>query len=145
MKKVIFILCALFAISLQAQELKLNSETKVFEYDYVKESSNNTEWFINKLKELDYRDVTISEERITAGSFFSKIILSTPIEIQYKIVVDFKEGKYRVTFNKFVLKDQRFGMVPLEDVRSGQKRWIKTINEKLPELISAIESKGKDW
>jgi hypothetical protein len=149
MKKLFFALLMLCSSVSFAQEITLNSETKVFEHEYVKENSesiqNLIQIFESKLKDLNYKDINVTADKITAGNFFSKLIMGTPLEIRYNLTIEFKEGRYKVNFNKFIIEDKRFGSVPLEDIKSGKNKWIKTINEKLPDLISAIESKSKNW
>ncbi|UOX35324.1 hypothetical protein LXD69_07335 [Flavobacterium sediminilitoris] len=149
MKKFILLVLVVFSSGVFAQELILNSETKIYEYEYIKESSETIEFltssFESKLNDLNYKDVIFSTDKITSQSFFTKLIMGTPMEIRYNLTIDFKEGKYKVLFNKFIIEDKRFGSVPLEDIKSAKKKWIKTINEKLPDLIAALESKAKDW
>lgn len=149
MKKLFFAFLIVCSSVSFAQEITLNSETKVFEHEYVKENSESTQNLIqifeSKLKGLNYKDINITADKITAGNFFSKLIMGTPLEIRYNLTIEFKEGRYKVNFNKFIIEDKRFGSVPLEDIKSGKNKWIKTINEKLPDLISAIESKSKNW
>lgn len=147
MKKQILSIISLFYLVgiVTAQTVTQNENTKVFEYAIVKEFSGDSiarlELFSNKFKELNYSNITITKNDIKGESFFTKIITGTSMEIHYQVLIQFKQNKYRILINKFVIKDQRYGATPLENIgKSSQKRWIEYINENLPTIVKNIEN-----
>lgn len=149
MKKLTFLIFIVFASSLTvrsfAQKVELNETTKIYEYSHVKDFTgdikNRLDLFSVKMKELNYSDVSQSENDIKGESFFSKLIMGTAMEIHYQTFIQFKEGRYKLTINKFSIKDQRYGTMPIENLKKkSQVRWIELINEKLPEIIHNIEN-----
>tara|TARA_R110002050_G_scaffold992_1_gene6806 strand:- start:4465 stop:4926 length:462 start_codon:yes stop_codon:yes gene_type:complete len=146
---IIAIFITLFTVKSYAQKVKLNETTIIYEYSHVKEFTSDMksrlDLFSNKMKELNYSDISHSENDIKGESFFSKIITGTALEIHYQSFIQFKEGRYKLTINKFAIKDQRYGTMPLENLRKkSQQRWIELINEKLPEIIKNLENTD-DW
>lgn len=128
-----------------AQTLALNEATKVFEYSHVKEFTVDTkarlDLFSEKLKGLNFSNLTRTENDIKGESYFSKLIMGTAMEIHYQVFIQIKEGKYKLTINKFAIKDQRYGAMPIENIgKSSQKKWIEYINQNLPDLIKNIEN-----
>jgi hypothetical protein len=90
---------------------------------------------------LNYSNISKSENDINGESFFSKLITGTAMEIHYQVFIQFKEGRYKLTINKFAIKDQRYGTMPLENLKKkSQERWIELINEKLPDIIKNLEN-----
>lgn len=149
MKKLTFIVFAIFVSALNtksyAQKVELNETTKIYEYSHVKEftgdTKNRLDLFSDKMKELNYSDISKSENDIKGESFFSKLIMGTAMEIHYQAFIQFKEGRYKLTINKFTIKDQRYGTMPLENLKKkSQERWIELINEKLPDIIQNLEN-----
>lgn len=128
-----------------AQTLALNEATKVFEYSHVKEftvdAKTRLDLFSEKLKGLNYSNLTRTENDIKGESYFSKLIMGTAMEIHYQAFIQIKEGKYKLTINKFAIKDQRYGAMPIENIgKSSQKKWIEYINQNLPDIIKNIEN-----
>lgn len=128
-----------------AQKVELNETTKIYEYSHVKDFTDDIksrlDLFSVKMKELNYSEVSKSENDITGESFFSKLIMGTAMEIHYQAFIQFKEGRYKLTINKFAIKDQRYGTMPLENLKKkSQERWIELINENLPEIIKNLEN-----
>ena len=128
-----------------AQKVELNETTKIYEYSHVKvftdDRKSRLDLFSVKMKELNYSEVSKSENDITGESFFSKLIMGTAMEIHYQAFIQFKEGRYKLTINKFAIKDQRYGTMPLENLKKkSQERWIELINENLPEIIKNLEN-----
>lgn len=128
-----------------AQTLTLNETTKVFEYSHIKEFAIETkvrlDLFSEKLKGLNYSNVIRTESDIKGESYFSKLIMGTAMEIHYQVFIQIKEGKYKLTINKFAVKDQRYGAMPIENIgKSSQKKWIEYINQNLPDIIKNIEN-----
>lgn len=149
MKKLTLLILSIFISSLiiksYAQKVELNETTKIYEYSHVKDftgdTKNRLDLFSDKMKELNYSDISKSESDIKGESFFSKLIMGSAMEINYQALIQFKEGRYRLIINKFSIKDQRYGIMPLENLREkSQQRWIELINEKLPEIIKNIEN-----
>jgi len=147
MKKQVLFIVLLFSIvgNAIAQSVVQNETTKVFEYANIKEFTGDTkariDLFANKFKELNYSNISSSENDIKGESFFTKIIMGTSMEVHYQVFIQFKENKYKIIINKFVIKDQRYGATPIENIsKSSQKRWLEYINENLPTIIKNIES-----
>lgn len=149
MKKITLLVFTIFVSSLSvksyAQKVELNETTKIYEYSHVKDFTGDIksrlDLFSDKMKALNYSDISKSENDIKGESFFSKLITGTAMEIHYQAFMQFKEGRYKLTINKFAIRDQRFGTMPLENLRKkSQQRWIELINEKLPEIIKNLEN-----
>ena len=149
MKKLTFLILAVFVSSLTiqsfAQKVELNETTKIYEYSHVKDFTGDInsrlDLFSGKMKELNYSDISKSENDIKGESFFSKLIMGSAMEIHYQAFIQLKEGRYKLTINKFAIKDQRYGTMPLENLKKkSQERWIGLINDKLPEIITNIEN-----
>lgn len=141
----VVIILSLFGSNLFAQTLTLNEATKIYEYSHVKEFTTDTksrlDIFSEKFKGLNYSNVVKTDIDIKGESYFSKLILGTAMEIHYQVFIQFKEGKYKLTINKFAIKDQRYGAMPLENIgKSSQKKWIEYINQNLPDIIKNIEN-----
>tara|TARA_R110002050_G_scaffold270290_1_gene413325 strand:- start:33 stop:494 length:462 start_codon:yes stop_codon:yes gene_type:complete len=149
MKKLTFIIFVTFVSLLTvqsfAQKVELNETTKIYEYSHIEDFTGDIksrlDLFSSKMKELNYSDISQSESDIKGESFFSKLITGTAMEIHYQALIQFKEGRYKLTINKFAIRDQRFGTMPLENLRKkSQQRWIELINEKLPGIIKNLEN-----
>lgn len=149
MKKLTLLILTVFVSSLTvqsfAQKVELNETTKIYEYSHVKDFTGDIrsrlDLFSAKMKELNYSNISQSENDIKGESFFSKLIMGTALEIHSQAFIQFKEGRYKLTINKFAIKDQRYGTMPLENLKKkSQERWIELINEKLPEIIQNLEN-----
>lgn len=149
MKKIIFLIVAVFVSSLTvqsyAQKVELNETTKIYEYSHIKDFAGNIksklDLFSDKMIELNYSDFSKSENDIKGENFFSKLIMGSAMEIHYQAFIQFKDSRYKLTINKFAIKDQRYGTMPLENLKKkSQERWIELINEKLPEIIRNLEN-----
>lgn len=133
---------SLFSILLHGQELTLNESTNFYEYSHVKNSTETDVQikFEKRLKEINLKDLNVSENSITGNGFTNHLVGGfATVEINYLVKVEFKEGRYKLTLTNFVLTDKN-GSNPLEGMKSYKKKWIKIINEKLPEIIDNIES-----
>lgn len=149
MKKLTLLIVAIFFSSLTvksyAQEVELNESTKIYEYSHVKDYTGDIksrlDLFSDKMKELNYSDISKSDDDIRGESFFSKLIMGSAMEIHYQAFIQFNEGRYKFAMNKFTIKDQRYGTMPIENLRKkSQEKWIELINEKLPEIIQNLEN-----
>jgi hypothetical protein len=149
MKAKLLVLFYLFISSVFAQELILNPETKIYEYSEIKETTLSNSDFIKqfdaKMKELSYSDIQISESSISGKNFISFLILTTPVQIHYQVSIEIKDSRYKILFNRFVADDKRYSPIPIEDLKSYTKKWVKKINEKLPTIVNAIQSPVKEW
>lgn len=146
MKK-LFILLLLTSFS-YAQELVLNAETNIYEFTKIVESDSipfYKESFVKNLRKLNYKNIVVEDSNISAENFYTKIILGTTIQVNYQVLIDFKETKYKLRINKFVMDERRWAPIPLENIKSGKKKWIKNINENLPNIVKALESKLDNW
>lgn len=140
MKKIILFLLFIPFIGL-SQEIQMNEINSLYEFSHIKESTNIT---INELEKnilaLKYSNVAKSENTLSGENYFSVIILGTPVQVHYFILIEFKENKYKLNISKFILEDRRWSPVPLENIKSGKSKWIKKINENLPKIIKSIET-----
>lgn len=128
-----------------AQEVSLNENLKIYEYTHVKEFDspieNRLDLFTNKMKELNYSGTEKTNDGIKGENFFTKMIFGSAMEVHFNTLIMFKEGQYKVTINNFRIKDERYGTVAVETLRkSSQKKWVKFINEQLPQVVANIEN-----
>jgi hypothetical protein len=133
----------------QGQELSLNESTSFNEYSQIKESDDKKliAKLKNRLTELNYKDISIQDASISGQGFTSHLVGGfATVEIKYMVKIAFKDGRYKLTLTNFILTDNN-GSNPLEGMRSFEKKWIKIINGKLPEIIKNIENinSGDDW
>lgn len=152
MKKITLFLTLLLAIlqtTIKAQEVSLNEQSNLYEYsnvnEYEKSREEKIDQFSNKMKELNYSNINSTDSDVKGENFFSKLILGSAMEIHYNCLVLIKEDKYKLILNNFRIKDVRYGTMPVEGLRKkSQEKWVELINEKLPEIISNLES-STDW
>jgi hypothetical protein len=124
-----------------SQELKLNDVNSLYEYSHIKESTNTTINDIEKnISALKYTNIYKSENTISGENYFSVLIMGTPLQVHYYASIEFKENKYKLTINKFIIEDKRWSPIPLENIKTGRSRWIKKINENLPKIVKSIET-----
>jgi len=152
MKNLLIISClCLLNINAISQKITISNSSKKYEYSHVKEFEGNVgdrlTLFEKKMNELNYSNVNSSDNQIKGESFITKVLTGTAMEVHYNLVIQLKEGRYRLAVNDFTIKDQRFGTYILEDLKErSQKRWVSFINEKLPDIIKNVESKvDEDW
>lgn len=152
MKKITLLLTLLLTIfqtTIQAQEVSLNEQSNLYEYsnvsEYEKGKAEKIDQFSNKMKELNYSNINSTDSDVKGENFFSKLILGSAMEIHYNSLILFKEDKYKLILNNFRIKDVRYGTMPLEGLRKKSlEKWVELINEKLPEIVSNLES-STDW
>lgn len=148
MKKIILFLLLTPYLSL-SQTITLNEETSLYSFEKIVKHSNTIDNlknnFLTNFEKLSYTNILVNDDFISGENFYSVIIMSTPMQVKYNVRIDFKSDKYKILINKFVLEDKRWSPVPLENLKSGKKKWIQNINEKLPSIIKSIENSNKDW
>ena len=148
MKKLLlfFVFVSSFAFS---QQLVLNEITKVYEFtniaEYNESFENISKRIIKNLKDLNYTNIIVDNDRISAESFYSKLVITTPVKINYQVVFEFKENRYKLLINKFVLDDNIRALIPLENLKSYTKKWVKDINKNLPTIVKALEYSPEKW
>ena len=130
------------------QEVVMNEKLKIYEYTHVKEFdkeiAERLELFAEKMQELNYSETEKTDDGIKGENFFTKMIFGSAMEVHYNALVKFKDGRYKLTINNFRIKDERYGTVAVETLRKGsQKKWVKFINEQLPQVISNLENKDQ--
>lgn len=147
MKKILFLI--LFPIAIYSQELTLNPDTSIYEYSEVKENSKTKTELIqdykNKMIELNYFNLIVEDNKITGNNFISFLIMMTTIQVNFQVVIDFKEEKNRILFTRFVVDDKRYSPIPIEDLKKHTKKWVLEINKKLPTIVKAIQSQQTKW
>jgi len=147
MKKLIFLL--LFPIAIFSQELTLNTGTSIYEYSVVNENLKPKieliQDFKNKMIELNYSNLIVDENKIIGNNFISFLIMMTTIQVNYQVIIDFKDNKHRILFTRFVVDDKRFSPIPIEDLKKHTKKWVSEINKKLPTSVKAICSPISKW
>ncbi len=148
MKKTLLILTLILAFTTEstlAQEVSMNETLKIYEYTHIKDFDGGIETrldlFANKMKELNYSGIEKTEDGIKGENFFTKMILGSAMEVHFNALIMFKEGKYKLTINNFRIKDERYGTVAVETLGKGsQKKWVKFINEQLPQVVANLEN-----
>jgi len=134
-----FLLCSVLS---NAQELSKNPDNNIYEFSQVINNAVTSEKALSQLRELKYVIIETGESFIHAEGSFSHMVMGNfPVEIRYNVIYEFKDDRYRLKINRFVLQDKNPVAVPLEDMKSHTKRWIKKINEKLPDIVKALEIK----
>lgn len=144
MKKIILLTLITFNFAI-SQEIKLNPNSSIYDYSEINEftNSNQINLFESKMRELNFSNISKSETSVSGESYFSILIMGTPLQVKYFVFIDFKENKYKLSISKFIIEDKRWSPVPLENIKSGKSRWISEINKKLPEIIKAIKTESK--
>lgn len=149
---IIVFISVVFIHNGNCQQIDLSATTGIYEYshviDFEKTIDERIKVFDDNLKQLNYSNISLSEKEIKGENFFTKMIFGSAMEIHYNVYIKFKVGKYKLLINSFIIHDQRFGSVPLEQLKKkSQKRWAKYINEKLPAIIKNIENTKQeaDW
>ena len=144
MKK-LFVLLLMVSSFCYSQQITLNKDSKLFEFQEIKENTNfNTESIEKKLISLGYTDIVRTDSSVIGKNFFSVIIMGTPLQVFYNVEFEFKDNRHRLSIKKFIIDDKRWSPVPLENIKSGQKKWISKINEELPKIINSFNDKS-DW
>lgn len=125
------------------QELSKNAETGIYEFSKIINSDQSVtiETFEKKLLRLNYSDIITTENSLSSEGTFTHLVMGNfPVEIKYRLIVSFKESKHKILLTRFIVSDQKAIPVPLEDLKSHTKKWIKNINKKLPDILKALES-----
>jgi len=128
-----------------SQELTLNEELNIYNYEVVKDLqitvAERLDIFEKKLKELNYNNIVKDETSIKSESFVTKMIFGSAMEVHYNVYIQFKEDRYKLLLNDFTVNDVRFGKVAIETMKkSSRKRWIGFINKELPQILANIEN-----
>jgi hypothetical protein len=148
MKKIIVFLLLLPTL-LFSQTITLNEETSLYSFEKINEHNSTVDDlknnFLTNFEKLSYSNILVTDDFISGENFYSVMIMSTPMQVKYVVRIDFKTDKYKLLINKFTLEDKRWSPVPIENLKSGKKKWIQNINDKLPSIIKSIESINKDW
>ena len=136
-----FILFILITVNCYAQELTLNQSTDFYEFSKIVEINDTqlNEKFSNRFKEINLTNIE-SEDNSISGYGFSNHLVGgfATVEIKYKVKIEFKENKYKLTITNFILTDKN-GSNPIEGMGSFKNRWIKITNKKLPTIVGNIE------
>ena len=140
----LYILILFISTSCFAQSVELNPDTKIYEVVVIDSldtsPEDRLESFKKQMTALSYEDVNTSENSLSGQSYFTKKIYGSAMEVHFNTVIDFKDDRYRITFNKFYVNDVRYGQYTFEDMKkSNRKRWIDLVNEKIPEIISRLK------
>ena len=140
----IFTILFFTALSGTAQTVSLNTDTNIYEVVVIDSLTKPVPERVSEFKKqmdlLGYKDVEIENNRLSGESFFSKNIMGSAMELHYNTVIQFKVNKYKISLNKFIVNDVRFGEYTFEDMKtSNRKRWIKLVNEKAPEIINRLK------
>jgi hypothetical protein len=146
MKKFILLLLLFFPFIGSSQEILLNDFTSLYEYSHIKDfqSDNQINDFERNFKALNYSNVLKDENSISGENYFSVLIMGTPLQVHYFVYLEFKKTKYKISINKFIIEDKRWSPIPIENIKRGKSKWIKKINENIPNIIKSIES-NSDW
>ncbi len=142
MIKIIKIFLFLIPVLIYSQELALNNENNFYEFSKVAKSNEKMliEKFHNRFNEINLNNISQTDNKLIAKGFTNHLVSGFAIvEIRYKVIVMFKENRYKLTLTNFSLKDVN-GEIPLEGAKSFKNKWIKKINKKLPEIIKNIEN-----
>jgi len=139
-----YILLFFISTTCFAQSVELNPDTKIYEVVVIDSldtsPEDRLELFKKQMTALSYEDVNASENSLSGQSYFTKKIYGSAMEVHFNTVIDFKDNRYRITFNKFYVNDVRYGQYTFEDMKkSNRKRWIDLVNEKIPEIISQLK------
>lgn len=145
MKKLISFLLVLFSTVCFSQQVSMNETLKMYEYSHVRDFSGDpaerSKVFINKMRELNYKNVESFDNGLKGENFFTKMIMGSAMEVHFNALIQFKDGKYKLTINNFTINDVRYGAVALETLGKGaQRRWVNFINEQLPQVINNLEN-----
>lgn len=144
MKK-LFILLFLCSSMSFAQQIILNKDSKMYEFQEIKENTTlSSETIEKKMISLGFTEIINANNLVIGKNFFSVIIMGTPLQVFYNVEFEFKDDKHRMIIKKFIIDDKRWSPVPLENIKSGQKKWISKINEELPKIINSFNEKS-DW
>lgn len=147
----LFILLSITITNAQTSQvdLILNPTTSLYEYSEIQSTDFSTTdfktHFEKKLALLNFKDIVSSDNTVKGESFISFLIMGTTIQVHYQIFIEYRDGKYKLLINRFVLDDKRWSPIPLEDMKSHTKKWIKEISKKLPPIISALKSPPEEW
>ena len=146
MKNLLLLFMILPVLLFSQEKITLNESTSLYQYSLIKEyqSVSQVDNITKNMKTLNYTNVVVDESSIKGENYFSVIIMGTPMQVNYLVFIDLKESKYKMIITKFIIEDKRWSPVPLENIKSGKNRWIEKINENLPKIIKALESKS-DW
>lgn len=154
--KLLFTAFLLFPFSLVAQNMPLNSETGLITYQGVMEASGLQEDLYLKGKDwfnhyYDYnKDVFQSEqpnEKLIGRDSFSVLFPLTKkrVNIFYTISLDFKDGKYRYTLDKFIYNGGGEDF-PLEDhykMKAMYGEVLKSVDDEVKNLILSLNTAMK--
>ena len=139
-----YILLFFISTTCFAQSVELNPDTKIYEVVIIDSldtaPEDRLESFKKQMTALSYENVNPSENSLSGQSYFTKKIFGSAMEVHFNTIIDFKDNRYRITFNKFYVNDVRYGQYTFEDMKkSNRKRWIDLVNEKIPEIISRLK------
>lgn len=140
MKALLITFMALMATVDSPQILTFNNDTAMWEFAEVYDGTEVNGLLLNRLKATNYTILDNSSERIEALGKTSHLVGGfTTVEIEYKALIEFKDGRYRVKLSGWVLTDKN-GSNPLENMKGFTKKWVKIINQKLPGIIESINN-----
>jgi len=144
--KYIVLFCLTFGIHCFSQELLFNESNNFFEFSKIVSTQDSLilNKFEKRFKEINLTGIETEQNSIYGYGFTNHLIGGfATVEIKYKVKIDFKENKYKITITNFILTDLN-GSNPLEGMRSYKNKWIRIINKKLPSILSNIENIHSD-
>lgn len=146
MKKITLILLFFISTTMNSQELKRNSDTGKFEYIVVVDGNRKVGSIEQRLKDLNYSDITNSTKEITGRSQINEQVMGFVVELFYTATIEFKDDKYRIKISNVNVKDTK-GNYVLEDMGTYQKKWLKKFNNRLPEIVEKLktDSQKSEW
>lgn len=148
MKAFILSIIILGSMSANPQILNISSDSGLYEWSEVYQASDVQDKIESQLRRTNYEILTSSQDLIEAKGLASHMVGGfAPVEINYKVLVQFKEGRYKLTLTAWYLNDGRAN-TRLEDLKGATKKWLKIINEKLPSIITSInnyDNKDDAW
>ena len=129
-----------------AQELKKNLETGKVEYIEIVEEPRDIPTLQKRLSELGYKNIAAQTASVKGRGLVNEEVPGFVVEITYDAILETKDSRYRISIANVTVKD-KMGVHNLEDMGGFQKKWIKILNSKMPEIITKIKSKSsaKDW
>ncbi len=137
----LIILFMLMTFNCFAQQLTLNEQTNFYEFSKIVEINDAqlSEKFSKRFKEINLTDIENVENVISGYGFSNHLVAGfATVEIKYKVKIEFRENKYKLTLTNFILTDKN-GSNPIEGMGSFKNRWIKITNQKLPSIVDNIE------
>lgn len=141
MKKLFLVIFCLATVNIFAQKLSLKESTNFYEFSKIVEVNDNqlNEKFKKRFKEINLENIQYDNTTLTGNGFTNHLVGGfATVEIKYKVKIELKEHKYKLTLTNFILKDKN-GSNPIEGMKSFKNKWINIIDKKLPSIVENIE------